>query len=66
MNFTLQRHAVRVTSFDEERREHATLTLWRSRPVEERLAAVEFLRKQFHGSGPRLQRVYRLVECPWR
>jgi hypothetical protein len=34
----------------------------RSRPPEERVAAVEFLRRQFHGPGARLRRVHRLVD----
>lgn len=35
---------------------------WLSRSPEERLAAVEFLRQQYAGSEPRLQRVYRITQ----
>ena len=38
------------------------LSFWLSRPAEERVAAVEHLRKQRHGSGARLQRVARVVK----
>ena len=46
----------------------ADLSFWRSRPVSERLAAVEVLRQQAFGSKtaddaePRLQRVCRVVQ----
>jgi hypothetical protein len=42
----------------------ATLAYWLSRPPEERVAAVERLRRQLHGSAVRLQRVARVVERP--
>jgi len=35
---------------------------WLSRPVEERIGAVEFYRKQVYGDIPRLQRVARVVQ----
>ena len=36
---------------------------WKTRPHEERIAAVEFLRKLHYGeTTPRLQRVYRIVK----
>lgn len=35
---------------------------WLSYPPEERLAAVEFLRKQWYGSTARLQRVVRVIK----
>lgn len=37
---------------------------WRGRPAEERLAAVEFLRRQHDGTGARLRRVLELVDRP--
>ena len=38
------------------------LTYWLSRPVEERFAAVEFLRRQAHPDAEhRLQRVFKLT-----
>jgi hypothetical protein len=44
-DFRIQR-VMRLTSFEEERRERPALHDWLSRPAEERLAALEFLRKQ--------------------
>ncbi|HDP34396.1 MAG TPA: hypothetical protein ENN29_04725 [Candidatus Hydrogenedentes bacterium] len=40
------------------------LAYWLSKTPEERLAAVEFLRRQAHGGTARLQRVARVVERP--
>ncbi len=42
------------------------LRYWRSRPAAERVAAVEFLRRQWIGPGARLQRVLRTLERPPR
>lgn len=36
------------------------LAYWRSRPAEERVAAVDYLRRQFYGSTNRLQRFARV------
>jgi hypothetical protein len=38
------------------------LAYWLSRPPEERIAAVDFLRKQYYGNLPRLQRVVRIIK----
>lgn len=38
------------------------LAYWLSRPPAERIAAVEALRKQHHGSSERLQRTARVVQ----
>lgn len=35
---------------------------WRSRTTTERIAAVDQLREQYHGTLPRLQRVARVVK----
>ena len=37
------------------------LKYWLSRPPAERVAAVDFLRKQYHGSSERLQRSVRVI-----
>ncbi len=58
--------SIRVTSFAEEERTRPALRYWLSRPPEERVAAVEFLRRQVDGTGARLRRVHRVLECPWR
>ena len=42
------------------------LEYWLSRPAEERIAAVDFLRAQFYGSPQRLQRVARVIQRPRR
>ena len=38
------------------------LTYWMNRTPEERISAVEILRRQYYGSSGRLQRVSRIVE----
>ena len=38
------------------------LLYWLNRPVEERIAAVEYLRRQYDGSAARLQRIVRVIE----
>jgi hypothetical protein len=38
------------------------LKYWLSRPPKERVAAVDFLRKQYYGNLPRLQRVVRIIK----
>ena len=40
------------------------LSFWLAKPPEERLAAVERLRKQIDGSTVRLQRVARVIQRP--
>ncbi|MBI2422897.1 MAG: hypothetical protein HYV27_08705 [Candidatus Hydrogenedentes bacterium] len=40
----------------------ADLEYWLSRPPEERVAAVEILRKQQYGNAGRIQRVVRIVK----
>jgi hypothetical protein len=61
----LQR-VVRLTSWAEEERTRPVLRYWLSRPAAERIAAVEYLRRQIDGAGARLRRVYRVLDCPWR
>jgi len=40
------------------------LKYWLIRSPEERVAAVDYLRRQFHGSSERLQRVARVIQRP--
>ncbi len=40
------------------------LKYWLSKSPEERVEAVDYLRKQFHGSSERLQRVARVIQRP--
>ena len=39
---------------------------WLSKPPEERVAAVDYLRRQYYGNSARLQRVARVVQRPPR
>ena len=38
------------------------LKYWLDKSPEERVATVDYLRKQFHGNSERLQRVFRVVQ----
>jgi len=38
------------------------LKYWLTKSPEERVAAVDYLRRQYHGSSERLQRVIRVVQ----
>jgi hypothetical protein len=38
------------------------LTFWLSKPPKERVAAVDYLRRQYHGSTTRLQRLARVIQ----
>lgn len=64
MEFRIQR-VLTETTFEEEEQQRPALRYWLSRPPEERVAAVEFLRRQVDGTGTRLQRVHRVLDCPW-
>jgi len=49
----------RLSELDSARED---LLFWLARPAEERLAAVELLRRQMHGVAPRLQRTARVIQ----
>ena len=38
------------------------LSYWQNRPPDERISAVEILRRQYYGNSERLQRVSRIVD----
>jgi hypothetical protein len=38
------------------------IAYWLTRSAEERVAAVDYLRKQYHGNTARLQRVARIIQ----
>ena len=42
------------------------LRYWLSKTPEERVGAVDYLRRQYHGSSARLQRDARVIQCEWR
>ena len=52
-------HKFKLSEYDEVQ---ADLEYWLSRSPEERVAAVEFYRRQMHGDLPRLQRVARVIK----
>ena len=56
---------VRIRKLDSDTRRE-DLTYWLTRTPAERIAAVEYLRRQFHGSAARLQRTARVVQRPSR
>jgi hypothetical protein len=60
------KRVVRLTSVADEDRTRPALRYWLSRPPAERVAAVEYLRRQVDGARARLRRVYRILDCPWR
>ena len=45
---------------------HDDLAYWLSKPPEERVATVDYLRRQYYGSAARLQRVARVIQRPQR
>jgi hypothetical protein len=53
---------VRKSSLHDFQSDRINLAYWLSRPVEERLATVDYLRKQYYGSTERLQRVARVIQ----
>ena len=59
--FRLKRSIAIVTREDHDGRTESR-RYWATRPAAERLAAVEFLRQQIHGTGARLQRILRVTE----
>ena len=52
---------VRIRKLDSDTRRE-DLAYWLSRPLAERTAAVESLRRQYYGSAARLQRTARVVQ----
>ena len=46
--------------------ENEDLKYWLSKSPEERIEAVELLRKQYNGNTERLQRVVRIIQLPQR
>lgn len=53
---------VRKNKFHDPQSAKDDLAYWLSRPAEERIATVDFLRKQYYGSTERLQRVARVIQ----
>ncbi len=53
---------VKVKNINDKSLSSDDLKYWLSKSHEERVAAVDYLRKQFHGSSARLQRVVRVIQ----
>jgi hypothetical protein len=53
---------VRKLTLHESGKPAGDLSFWLSRPAEERIAAVELLKAQYHGSAARLQRRARVLQ----
>jgi hypothetical protein len=56
------RKVVQIHRMDEYSEVRQNLEYWLSRPPEERLAAVDELRRQWYGDSQRLQRVARVIQ----
>ncbi len=54
--------AVRVKNINEKNLISDDVKYWMSRFPEEKVAAVDCLRRQFHGNSERLQRVVRVIQ----
>ena len=63
MDFRLDKRPISVTTFAEQRRTNPDLPYWRGRPPAERVAAVEYLRRRYPGTGARLRRVLRVIDA---
>ncbi len=53
---------VRKSSLGNLQSAKADLSYWLGRPAAERVATVDYLRKQYYGSTARLQRVARVIQ----
>jgi len=58
----LMKKVVRKSSLQDFQLPKQDLAYWMSRPAEERVAAVDFLRKQYYGSSERLRRVAQVIQ----
>jgi hypothetical protein len=53
---------VSIKTMDNKSNTKNDLNFWLTKSSEERVSAVEFLRRQSHGSSNRLQRVIRIIQ----
>jgi hypothetical protein len=53
---------VKISNVNDKELISDDLKYWLSKSPEERVAAVEILRRQYHGSTERLQRVARIIQ----
>jgi hypothetical protein len=57
---------VRKRTIQESASTQEDLAYWLSRRPEERVATVDYLRRQYYGNAARLQRVARVIQRPPR
>ena len=57
---------VKKTNLNDKNAALDDLVYWLSKMPGERVAAVDYLRKQAHGDMGRIQKVARVIECPPR
>lgn len=60
----MNRNIVKKTRIDDPQLVKDEVLYWLSRPSQERIAAVDYLRKVNYGSTARLQRVARVIQRP--
>jgi hypothetical protein len=60
------RKIVKVRDLKDDSSIKEDLLYWLSKPPEERVATVDYLRRQYHGSTPRLQRSIKVIQRPQR
>ena len=53
---------VRKTNLDNLNSTEDDLRYWLSRPAQERISTVDYLRRQYYGNTERLQRVARVIQ----
>ena len=58
----LNKNIVRKSNLNDPQSAKEDLLYWLSRPAEERVAAVDYLREQYYGSTERLQRIARVIQ----
>lgn len=56
---------VKIEKLDDNNQILDDLKYWLSKTPEERVGAVDYLRRQYHGSSARLQRVARVIQREW-
>jgi len=57
---------IKISNLNDKNLISDDLEYWLSKPPAERVAAVEILRRQFHGSTERLQKIARVIQRPSR
>lgn len=55
---------VNIYNLDDPHQQKRDLAFWLTKTTDERISAVELLRRQQHGSTVRLQRVAKVVQRP--